>query len=241
MKREIIIYEFHRVGRVFKDKRMKLFKANDATMQFLRNKAVSQQDKQAVRSKRIRGIAFLGLNQVGDCRFATRSEDGKREYLQAIRFYGLHKKRPTSKNEIIDMMRNSDIGVYCNDPSFLFMGAAYNATKYGYNIVVENRPPTVHEEIKNKFVICKHLIAVLRAAPFYWNNMVGEYVKYFEIEKAELEPVPAPIDNEPENQQTTKQPEQPVAEETPIEKAVAENREDEEQVEEVVEEESNNE
>lgn len=201
MPNELIIYKYYNLGKVFSDNRFKIKKANDATIKFLRDKAVSQQDKQAVRSKRIAGIAFLGINQVGDCRFVTKSEDGERTYIQSIRFYDLHKRKPRSKDEILDSMRNSDIGVYCSDPSFLFWGAAYNATKDGYNIAIENRAPKglgqqspKIKALQDKFVLCKHLIAVLRAAPFYWNNMVGEYVKYFKLDRGDLKPARAVIE-----------------------------------------------
>jgi hypothetical protein len=196
-----IIYVYHNLGKIFSDKRFKIKKANDATIKFLRDKAVSQQDKQAVRSRRISGIAFLGLNQVGDCRFVCKSEDGERQYIQSLRFYELHKKRPKGRDEIIAMMKNSDIGVYCSDPSFLYWGAAYNATKGNYNIVVENRPPKGLSanspkilEMQKKFVLCKHLIAVLRAAPFYWNNMVGEYARYFKVTKEDLKLAKASVE-----------------------------------------------
>jgi len=182
-----IIYCYHNLGKIFSDQRFKSAKAHDATMKFLRDKAVSQQDKQALRSKRIQGIAYLGLNQLGDLRFACKSEDGTETYLQSIRFYDFYKRKPKTRDDILNMMRESDVGVYCNDPSFLYWGAAYNATKGGYNIVVENRPPTKHLELKNKFVLCKHMIAVLRAVPFYWNNMVKDFMEHFKInEQREL-------------------------------------------------------
>ena len=178
-----IIYKYHNVGKVFSDNRFKLKRANDITMKYLRDKAVSQQDKQALKSKRIQGIAYLGINQLGDLRFATKSEDGKETYIQSIRFYDLKKSKPRTKAELLQTMNNSDIGVYCNDPSFLYWGAAYNATKYGYNIVIENRVPTKHLEIKKKFVLCKHLIALLRAAPFWWSQILKDYQEYFRIKE----------------------------------------------------------
>lgn len=182
MKR--IVYNYHNLGKIFADQRFKMAKAHDATMKFLRDRAVSQQDKQALRSKRIQGIAYLGLNQLGDLRFACKSEDGKETYIQSIRFYDFHKRKPRTRDDILRMMRESDIGVYCNDPSFLYWGAAYNATKGRYNIAVENRAPTRAVELKKKFTLCKHLIAVLRAVPFYWNNMIRDFEKYFKIEEA---------------------------------------------------------
>lgn len=221
-----IIYTYHNLGKIFSDNRFKMAKAHDATMKFLRDKAVSQQDKQALRSKRIAGIAYLGLNALGDLRFACRSEDGKESYIQSIRFYDFHKRKPRTRDDILNMMRESDVGVYCNDPSFLYWGAAYNATKGGYNIVVENRPPTRHVEIKQKFVLCKHLIAILRAVPFYWNNMVKDFAQFFKLPETEVTKVeeknPVVEDRVPkqEVQTTTKQePVEEVKQETTTTKA----------------------
>lgn len=192
-----IVYNYHNLGKAFGDNRFKTTKGLDATMKYLRDKAVSQQDKQALKSKRIAGIAYLGLNQVGDLRFACRSEDGKETYIQSIRFYDFRKRKPRGRDDILRMMRESDVGVYCNDPSFLYWGAAYNATVGKYNIAVENRPPTTHLELKRKFVLCKHLIAVLRAVPFYWNNMVKDFMIFFRLnddKPVSKEPVVKPED-----------------------------------------------
>jgi hypothetical protein len=203
-----IIYKYHNVGKVFSDNRFKLKRANDITMKYLRDRAVSQQDKQALKSKRIQGIAYLGINQLGDLRFATKSEDGKETYIQSLRFYDLQKRKPKTKEEVLNAMNNSDIGVYCNDPSFLYWGAAYNATKYGYNIVIENRVPTKHVELKKKFVLCKHLIALLRAAPFWWAQILKDYQEYFRI-KEDSTSTKAPTTQA--NKEEVKQVEQPTS------------------------------
>lgn len=202
-----IIYKYHNIGKVFSDNRFKLKRANDITMKYLRDKAVSQQDKQALKSKRIQGIAYLGINQLGDLRFATKSEDGKETYIQSIRFYDLQKRKPRTKEELLKAMNNSDIGVYCNDPSFLYWGAAYNATKYGYNIIIENRVPTKHVELKKKFILCKHLIALLRAAPFWWAQILKDYQEYFRIKEDNVA-TKAPTTQQASKQEaeTTEQP-----------------------------------
>ena len=228
-----IRYHYHNLGNIFVNNKYGARKALDATMKFLRDKAVSQQDVQRVRAKNISGIAYLGLNSMGDVRFTSKSEDGKGMYLQSIRFYDLAKRKPRTRDEILDMMRNSDIGVFCNDPSFLYWGAAYNATVGKYNIVIENRPPKGMAynsarvlELQKKFVLCKHLIAVLRALPFYWNNMVKDFANFFDANHEEREKIREenPVDKidttllekeEPKVQSTKK--EEPVEEEKPTE------------------------
>lgn len=191
-----IRYHYHNLGKIFVEDTYGAKKALDATMKFLRDKAVSQQDVQRVRSKNISGIAYLGLNKMGDVRFTSKSEDGKGMYLQSIRFFDLNERKPRTRDEILDMMRNSDIGVFCNDPSFLYWGAAYNATVGKYNIVIETRPPKGMRyrsprilELQKNFVLCKHLIAVLRALPFYWNNMVKDFAEFFKVDHEEREKV----------------------------------------------------
>jgi hypothetical protein len=80
------------------------------------------------------------------------------------------------------MIKESDVGLSCNDPSFLYWGAAYNATKNGYNIYVETRAPKEpNKQTKDNFVLCKHLIALLHSIPFWWNNIIKDYQKYFNI------------------------------------------------------------
>ena len=191
-----IRYHYHNLGKIFVNDTYGARKALDATMKFLRDKAVAQQDLQRVRSKNIAGIAYLGLNKMGDVRFTSKSEDGSSMYLQSIRFYDLVKRKPRTRDEILDMMRNSDNGVFCNAPSFLYWGAAYNATVGKYNIVIENRPPKGMRnqsarvlELQKKFVLCKHLIAVLRALPFYWNNMVKDFAEFFKADFEEHEEI----------------------------------------------------
>lgn len=188
-----IYYKYQPVGKVFADDRYNVKKALDHTLKFLRDKAVSQQELQARRSKNIAGIQYLGLTPVGDLRFASLSEDRKQTYIQSIRFYDMHKRRPRTRNQVLDMMRNSDVGVYCSDPSFLHWGGAYNAHKGGFGIVVENRPPKGGPHKKpeilakqNRFVLCKHLISVLRAAPWYHNNIVRDLAKYYRVEDEEM-------------------------------------------------------
>lgn len=175
---KIRVVQFNNIGKYFS----KEHKAHDATIKELRDTAKNQQVLQGRKYKKIDGIQYLGINNYGDLVFECNSEDKKGKYKQNIRFYDLKKRRPKTRDEVLDMMRNSDVGVSCNDPSFLYWGGAYNATRYGYNIYSENRGLNEpHRATKEKFVICKHLIAVLHAVPFYWNNIVTDYKKFFEI------------------------------------------------------------
>jgi hypothetical protein len=175
MKYNILRYE--NIGKYFKSN-----KAFDATIKDLRESAKSKQLLQGRKWKNIDGIRYLGINTFGDLVFECNSETKKGKYKQNIRFYDLKERKPKTRDEVLAMMRESDVGVSCNDPSFLYWGGAYNATKDKYNIFVETRGLNEpHIETKTKFVLCKHLIAVLHAVPFYWNTIIADYKEYFDI------------------------------------------------------------
>lgn len=173
---KIRVVRYNRIGKYFRSKAM------DSTIKELRDKAKDTQYLQNLRYKNINGIRYLGINNYGDLVFECNSEDKTGKYKQNVRFYDLKDRKPQSRDEVLDMLRNSDVGVSCNDPSFLYWGGAYNATQQGHNIFVENRGLNdPNKATKEKFTLCKHLIAVLQAVPFYWNNIVGDYKEYFKI------------------------------------------------------------
>lgn len=200
------ILRFEQVGKYFKQD-----KALDSTIKEIRDTAKNRQMLQAKKYKEEPnwGIRYEGVNKYGDLVFSTNSQSSSGRYTQHIRFYDLKNKKPKTMNEVLDMLRNSDVGVSCNDPSFLYWGGAYNATKNGYNIFVESRGLNdPHKETKQNFVVCKHLIAVLHAVPFWWTNIISDYKKYFNL----LEEEQKAKQVEEENKQEVKQ-EEPFTEE----------------------------
>jgi hypothetical protein len=54
-----------------------------------------------------------------------------------------------------------DILVYCDCPAFLYRGFAYIATKMGFAVKKESRPPRIRNP-RLRGSVCKHLVAVLR-------------------------------------------------------------------------------
>lgn len=162
-----------------------LKKMNDYNARQLRGFVERNGIQQQTRSKLIRNIKFemMSANDPRDMMFTTDSQDGKREYYQILRFFDAKVKKPTNKKEIIDLLNESDIGIYCSCPSFLYWGAAYKANRMGYGIVQENRAPKEpHKEKKDNFYLCKHGQALLRAMPFWWPKIMKEYVEYFKKE-----------------------------------------------------------
>jgi hypothetical protein len=59
------------------------------------------------------------------------------------------------------MVDKVDVLVYCDCPAFLYRGFAYIATKMGFAIKRENRPPRIRNP-RLRGSVCKHLVAVLR-------------------------------------------------------------------------------
>lgn len=177
------LIRFNNIGKYFKSP-----KAYDGNIKELREEAKAKQVLQKEKYKDGLGmsggwgITYQGINKYGDLVFQLNSQSNAGKYTQHIRFYDFMERKPKSRDEILSMMRDSDVGLSCNDPSFLYWGAAYNATKNGYNIYVESRAPKEpNKQIKDNFVLCKHLIALLHSVPFYWNNIIKDYKKYFNI------------------------------------------------------------
>ena len=70
-----------------------------------------------------------------------------------------------------------DLEVSCNDPSWLYWGYKYIATQLDYNEGdSENRAPKIRNP-NEEGVVCKHLISVLKALPFYISEVAGAMKK----------------------------------------------------------------
>lgn len=202
---------FTNIGKYYSEDDKVILKLQDHTLKDLRERTKSNQLTQTQRAKYIAGIAYNGLNQYGDLKFSCASQDKSKRYHQLVRFYDLNDRIPTSRDEILDMMLNSDVGIDCDDPSFQFWGGAYNATIGKYNIRIENRglhDPNLAK--KQKFTLCKHLLQVLTAVPFYWNNIIRDYVKYFDLKTSNEKPedkVEEPVKEEVDDQNTEEETE----------------------------------
>ena len=150
-------------------------KIKDETLKQLRERAVSRQLTQRERSRNIRGIKYHGIDRDGDFKFSCSSEDGSTRYTQYFRFFDLPKLTEVDRKSVLNMLETSDVGVSSNDPSFLYWGGAYNATRGGWNIATENRGlNNPNRELKQNFTLSKHLIAVSRSLPFFWNTMIKD-------------------------------------------------------------------
>lgn len=78
------------------------------------------------------------------------------------------KRENLSKKEIADALYKSikqgDVKVLCDDPSFLYFGYKFIAWQIAYGIKPENRPP-IRNNPEHAGTICKHLYAVMTVLP----------------------------------------------------------------------------
>lgn len=183
----------------------KSIKANDYTARELRAFVEKNGPQQQERSKFIDGIHFIEHDKTDprDLYFSTNSQDKTKTYHQVLRFYDFKNFAPKSKKEVINLLNNTDIGIWCECPSFLYWGAQYKAHRLGYGLVPESRAPKEpNKEKKDKFYVCKHGQALLRHMPFWWPQIRKAFLEYYkdEIEKAEQEQVKQETKKESESE-----------------------------------------
>lgn len=176
---------FQRVGVL--DQFNRELKGLDYTAKELRSFVEVNGKQQQERSKLIKGIKYEGMdsNDPRDLLFSSNSQDGESRYKLKLRFFDFRNLHPKSRDDIIKLLNTTDVGIYCNCPSFLYWGAAYKADQMGYGIVSESRSPKdPNKAKKDKFYACKHAQAVLRAMPFWWPAVRKDYIKYYEEQAA---------------------------------------------------------
>lgn len=162
-------------------------KANDYTARELRSFVEANGQQQQERSKKIGGIKYEGMDRADprDLLFTANSQDKSQRYKLKLRFFDFRNIHPRSRDEVTMLLNNTDVGIYCSCPSFLYWGAAYKADQMGYGIVSESRAPKEPNKAKkDRFYACKHAQAVLRAMPFWWPQVRKDYVAYYEAQAA---------------------------------------------------------
>lgn len=134
-----------------------------------------------------KGIRMLMLNKDLDLVFHVRSaQPGGPIYTQLVRFYDIYQKKIDLKKldspkDLGDALRKCEVGVWCSDPSFQYWGPANNATRSKYNITTETRlPQEPNKARKEEFVICKHLIAVLKYIEENWDHVIENYWRFLD-------------------------------------------------------------
>lgn len=86
-----------------------------------------------------------------------------------------------------DLIKNSGLRVHCNCPAYHYWGIQYKATRLGYALVPEHRPPTVeNRKAINIPMVCKHLYFVLQLYPFWSKALASKFKRYY-LQKKEYE------------------------------------------------------
>lgn len=172
--------DFQRVGTLARFNRD--LKANDYTARQLRAFVEANGKQQQERSKLISGIKYEGMDRTDprDLLFSSNSQDGTQRYQLKLRFFDFRNLKPASRDDVIKLLNETDVGIYCSCPSFLYWGAAYKADQLGYGVVSESRAPKEpNKQKKDKFYACKHCQAVLRAMPFWWPKVRKDYIDHY--------------------------------------------------------------
>lgn len=112
---------------------------------------------------------YLGISKFGILNFQTNSQthnDEGAKWYQTVEIVDmlakLDENEPITSDVVKDLFNNSDLKIYCDDPSFLYWAFQYKATMKNY--VDDNHPETRTPKRNNrrlKGALCKHLAAVL--------------------------------------------------------------------------------
>lgn len=139
---------------------------NDINAEKLVEKSQSEDPERTVKSKEIT-ITYEGLNNRGDLLFKTFTPSSGKTWHQAIRLKWLkdyEKEYKEGENvtddELLEAITTDDVQVYCNDPSFKYMGWKAKAARSNYGISNGDKTYRNHSG-----PICKHLLKILENIP----------------------------------------------------------------------------
>ena len=138
----------------------------DISPEKLVEKSQSEDPARTVKSKEIT-ITYTGLNNRGDLLFKTFTPSSGKTWHQAIRLKWLKDYEKEYKegdnvtdDELLEAITTDDVQVYCNDPSFKYMGWKAKAAKENYGITGGDKVYCNHSGS-----ICKHLLKILENIP----------------------------------------------------------------------------
>lgn len=122
-------------------------------------------------------IKYQGVDKQGLIHFTcgSYSRKGKNHNIIIKLLDFEEAKKISNKNkDIMNLAVYGDIAVYCSCESFLYHGFKYMAWTRGYGLSREVRFP----KVKNPYLqgtVCKHLIAVFNALPFYQTSFIKDF------------------------------------------------------------------
>lgn len=156
----------------------KLFQLSDEDYKQIRSRVAGT--RIAERARQQITAYYQGVNKNGIIRFLTPSGTTPGLFwLQQIKLLTLKTNLKVKKITDFEKVRRSiqsDIAIYCNDPSFLYWGHQYIAYRNGFGIKPEDRVPNK----RNPLLVggtCKHLEGVLKVLPFHVGVLVRDMRK----------------------------------------------------------------
>lgn len=142
----------------------------------------SADDKSKERSK-ILHSNLKEVTELGDVKFETVSGTTQGLYWhQTVRFKDLYdiivsfnyNKADYKDKDIMRLLSESDLEVYCDCPAFKYWGYKYISWNLDMGVEKETRNPKVRNP-KLKGTVCKHLIMTLERLPFLVNKLVSMF------------------------------------------------------------------
>lgn len=158
-------------------------KLQEANLKNLYSDTVSQTPKIAQRSEQIAssklGVRYYGLSEDGTWNFKVRSQSVPGGfyyvYIEApdmLKFDDIYDRGDSfTVNDLAKLLTMNSFRIHCNDPSFLYYGFQYMATKGNYEIEPETRPADTNNP-GEAGGLCKHLAAVIKT--IYYDNQTRE-------------------------------------------------------------------
>lgn len=77
-----------------------------------------------------------------------------------------------------NLIKYTNIKVFCNCPAFLYWGFKYKAWKKGYGLEKELRRPVVRNP-REQGALCKHLYLVLQLFPFLAKPLASKFMDHY--------------------------------------------------------------
>lgn len=132
------------------------------------------------RAKKLK-TEYAGVTQVrGWIKFRTKSQyTPSKIYTQYIKLNeakDINKFKEFQRKDIVKLLVEGDISVFCDCPDFLYKGYKFQAYHLDYGIFREDRFPKIRNP-NLEGALCKHLLAVMTIYPKCFNKIAKDMTK----------------------------------------------------------------
>jgi hypothetical protein len=100
------------------------------------------------------------------------------QYVKLLDIKDIKSLKDLKKKDVVNLLLNGDISVFCSCPDFLYRGYKYMGYKTGYGIYKENRFPKIRNP-RLEGTVCKHMIAVLQVLSSNWVRINKDLVQSY--------------------------------------------------------------